>query len=92
MCGLVFLTLHGRCFVTSLLMRNVPGFMCDRVGDKFFLRVQCTLECDGSRRCGYVLFGSLMVLLYPIGKPYNTRASNVRAVFDGSDTSVDVPY
>ena len=42
---------------------------CDRIGGKWYLRAQLTLECKGTRHQAYVAWASLMVLLFPVGVP-----------------------
>ena len=59
-------------------------FMCDKIGEKLYLRAQLTLPCirTSRRRRMHIVLSSLMVLVYPIGFPllmfglmYPNRAS-----------------
>ena len=89
MCVLVSFALAKVVYGLTANVCNAPGFMCDRIGDQSFLRVQYTLECGGGkRRAAYVLWGWLMILLYPIGKSFDTRAC-CRAVSNGLGTPKD---
>lgn len=44
-------------------------FLCEQVGEYWYLRADYSLSCDGERHRTYVIYASVMAGVYPIGIP-----------------------